>query len=61
MCAGFFFLFVYIYIVVGDPNIKNGRIEIPLTGLTPSYFFVCVCAHPRVGISTSYVVVVLFV
>jgi hypothetical protein len=36
---------VYIYIAVGDPNIKKGRFWIPLTGSTLPHF----CAYPKPG------------
>jgi len=38
---------------------KEGRIRIPLTGLTPSHFFF-VCPNPEPTFPTSYVVVSLY-
>ena len=44
-----FLLFVYniIVVVVGDPIINRGRVEIQLTGLTLPYF--CACSKPGSG------------
>jgi hypothetical protein len=40
-----FLIFVYIYIVFGEPIIKMGNAKIPLNDLTPPYFY----ASPKSG------------
>jgi len=45
-CAGLFFVFVYICIVVGNPVIKRGGLRIPLTGLTLPHLCVCPKSGP---------------
>ena len=42
-------------IVVGDSNIKRGRVGKPFTGLTPQHC--CVCPTPRHGFSIPYIMV----
>jgi hypothetical protein len=53
----FFFLspFVYICMVVGDPIIKRGDWDWPLTSLSPPH--VCACHKPGPGFRTPYILV----
>jgi hypothetical protein len=51
-------LFIYFCIVVGNLY-QEGRVGIPLTGLTPPYF--CACPKPGPAFPMSYVVVIFYV
>jgi len=53
-----FLLLVYACIVVGDPILKNGRVRIPSTGLTPPHVYSS--PRPRHGFSTPYVVIFMY-
>jgi hypothetical protein len=52
-----FFYRLFICIADGDPVIKRGEVEVPLTGLTPPHF--CARSTPGPEFPTSYVVVFL--
>jgi len=55
-CADFL-LFVYVYIAVRYSTIMRGRVESPLTSLTPPHFYAC--PKPGPGFPVPYVMVFL--
>jgi hypothetical protein len=50
--AGFFIVCLYMYCRWRSSYQKEGRIVIPLTGITPPH--VCACSKPGHGFSTTY-------
>jgi hypothetical protein len=53
--AGLFIVCLYMYCRWRSSYQKEGRIVIPLTGITPPH--VCACSKPGHGFSTTYIVI----